>query len=71
MEERKALSDPTPVVHDEDTESVASTAESVKTRDVYPWNWNIQLPHVDVHVRFPGWFILLCAALFFHGPKAY
>ena len=69
MDDRKAQSDPSPVVHDEDTESVASTAESVKTRELYPWNWNIDMPRVDVSVRFPGWFIILCTLFLFHGPR--
>lgn len=66
MEERRTQSDPTPVVEDDDTESVAS----VKTRDVYPWNWNIEMPRIDLQVTIPGWLILLGAALFFRGPKA-
>lgn len=59
----KAHSDPTPVMHTDDTESVASA--SVKTRDL--WNWH--LPEVNFQVTIPGWVILLGAALFFHGPK--
>ena len=65
MEERKAQSDPTPVMYEEE-ESVASTAESVKTRDL--WNWHLPNVYID-HVTIPGWVILLGAVLFFRGPS--
>ena len=65
MEERKAQSDPTPVEYEDDTESVASV--SIKTRELYPWNWNIEMPRIEVTI--PGWVILLGAVLFFRGPS--
>ena len=66
MEERRACSDPTPV-KDDDTESVASV--SIKTRELYPWNWNVEMPRIDMQVTVPGWFIFLCTLLLFRGPK--
>ena len=70
MEPRQAFSDPGPAVADADAdaESVCS-ADSVKTKDIFPWNWNVNLPRFALSVSVPGWFIVLCTVLLFRGPK--
>lgn len=64
----KANSDPTPVAHIEDDESVASSS-TVQTRDLFPWRWTKNWPQLSFAIELPGWFIVLCTLLLFRGPK--
>ena len=68
MEARKAHSDPGQGA-DDDAESVCSTTSTVQTKDIFPWNWNVNMPRFAISVSVPGWFIVLCTVLLFRGPK--
>lgn len=48
-------------VHDDDD-------DDVKTVDLFPWRWNIEMPRLSVHASFPGWFLVLVFVLFARGP---
>lgn len=51
----------------EEVESVHDD-DDVKTVDLFPWRWNIEMPHVTVHASIPGWFLILVFVLFARGP---
>jgi hypothetical protein len=43
--------------------------DDVKTVDLFPWNWRINMPWLTVNASLPGWFLILVFVCFARGPE--
>lgn len=60
--ERKHVEVEDDVVDDDD--------DDVKTVDLFPWRWNLEMPYVKIQASLPGWFLVLVFVLFARGPES-